>query len=220
MSHLSRYLHSRGIVAFPDSVVLTQTVDRLDAIIQAYSIGSLRPNTIMLSVPPPTQAERRERLAAMLETVASFGVNVVVYKGAKMQEVGKRRIDVWWHGERNGSLLTLFAYLVSEQEVWSQVRIRMLRVVTSGAEHLEAERSLSEIMQAARLAVDVEVILSQRPVSELIVERSGSADLVLLGLRQQDVVDFRTFLAQRDGMLARLPPTLLVLSNGEADLLA
>jgi hypothetical protein len=201
-------------------VVLPDTTDRLDAILQAYSIGSLRTNTVMLTVPPPSQTERRERVADMLATVASFGVNIVIYKGAKMQELGKRRIDVWWHGERNGSLLTLFAYLISEHEAWGQVRIRMLRVVKSGPEHLDAEQSLSEIMQAARLAVDEEVILSQRPVSELIVERSGSADLVLLGLRQQDVTDFRAFLAERDSMLARLPPTLLVLSNGEADLLA
>ncbi len=220
VAHLSQYLHGRGIVAFADAVVLPETAGRLDGILQAYSIGSLRPNTVMLSVPPPSQPERRERVADMLATVASFGVSIVIYKGAKMQELGKRRIDVWWHGERNGSLLTLFAYLISEHEAWGRVRIRMLRVVKSGPEHLEAERSLSQIMQAARLAVDEEVILSQRPVSELIVERSGSADLVLLGLRQQDVTDFRTFLAERDSMLARLPPTLLVLSNGEADLLA
>ncbi len=236
---LQRYLHGQDIVAFADSVVVpTQDASCLDPIIQAYSIGSLRPNTVILSAPPPSQVERRERVAAYLRILASHGLNILIYKGARMDSMGKRRIDLWWHGQRlasptpgqegrispratdNGSLITLFAYLASTHSDWSQARIRMLRVVNTGAEHLEAERNLSEMMAAARLQVDVEVILSQRPVTELIVERSSAADLIFLGLRDQDVLDFQSFLAERDPMLTQLPPTILVLSNGEADLLA
>lgn len=217
---IKKDIGQKGIVAFADSVVLAETRGQLDAVLQAYSIGSLRPNTIMVSVPPPNQPERRERVAEMLATVASFGLNVVVYKGARMDGIGKRQIDVWWHGQRNGSLLTLFAYLAASHPDWSKARIRMLRVVQTGEEHLEAEKSLSQMMAAARLEIDVEVVLSQRPISELIVDKSGSADLVLMGLRQSDLADFQTFLETRDPLLAKLPPTLLVLSNGEADLLA
>ncbi|HUH01516.1 MAG TPA: hypothetical protein VML75_05940, partial [Kofleriaceae bacterium] len=220
MNRLREALATKGIIALSDSVVLPETRGQLDPILQAYSIGSLRPNTVMLSVPPPSQAARRERIADMLATVSAFGLNVVIYKGARMDGVGKRQIDVWWHGHRNGSLLVLFAYLASSHPDWAKSRIRMLRVVRSGDEHLEAERSLSLLVEAARMAIDIEVVLSQRPVSELIIEKSGSADLVLMGLRQEDLTDFRGFLAGRDELLAQLPPTLLVLSNGEADLLA
>ncbi len=221
MIDVKHELAHKGIVAFADSVVLPDdTHGQLDAIMQAYSIGSLRPNTVMLSVPPPNQAERRERVATMLESLAGFGLNLVIYKGARMDGIGKRQIDVWWHGQRNGSLLVLFAYLASEHPDWSKARIRMMRVVSSGEEHMEAEKTLGQMMAAARLAVDVEVVLTQRPVSEIIVEKSGKSDLVLLGLRQEDIADFRGFLAARDELLAKLPPTLLVLSNGEADLLA
>jgi hypothetical protein len=75
-------------------------------------------------------------------------------------------------------------------------------------------------MQAARMAMDIEVILSERPVSELIIERSASADLVLLGLAERDLWDFESFMEARDAFLAQLPPTLLVRSNGEVDLMA
>jgi hypothetical protein len=221
MDKLKSQLHAKDIVAFADTVVVPN-LERLDTVLQSYSIGSLRPNTIMVSVPPPSAVERRKRVADALALLAHFGFNFVIYKGAKMDGIGRKRIDVWWHGMRNGSLLTLFAYLASVHPDWAreEPRIRMLRVVKSGAEHLDAERSLTEMMAAARLAVDVDVILSQRPVSEIIAERSASADLVLLGLQQADVHDFQSFLDARDPLLTRLPPTLLVLSNGEADLLA
>ncbi|WP_428264837.1 amino acid permease [Haliangium sp.] len=216
-------LHEHEVVGFADSVVVPDAIEHLDAVVQAYSIGSLRPNTLMVSIPPPSQTERRARIGSMLAALAPFGLNVVLYKGGRVEESRRRRgkqIHVWWHGQRNGSLLALFAYLASCHSHWSKATIRMLRVVKSDEEHLEAEQSMTELMAAARLAVHVEVVLSQRPVSELIVERSGEADLVMLGLRQRDVTDFESFVTDRDPLLMQLPPTLLVLSNGEADLLA
>lgn len=213
-------LHDNKVVGFADSVVVPDALERLDSIIQAYSIGSLRPNTVMMSIPPPTATGRRERIGEMLTTVAAFNLSVVLYKGARVDGSKKQRIDVWWHGQRNGSLLALFAYLTQSHPEWTKAEIRMLRVVKTGQEHTEAQASLTEMMAAARLAVHVEVVLSERPVSELIAEQSSTADLVLLGLRRDDVADVAGFLESRDDLLTKLPPTLLVWSNGEADLLA
>jgi hypothetical protein len=208
-------------VAFADSVVVTDAPGCLDTVLQSYSIGSLRPNTVMVSVPPPNQVERRRALVSMMATIATFNMNVVVYKGARVDEnAQKRRIDLWWHGQQNGSLMALFAYLTTTHPSWSKARIRMLRVVQTGAEHLEAERDLSALMQAARMVMDVEIVLSEKPVSELIAQRSASADLVLLGLAEKDLWDFQSFLDNRDPLLSRLPPTLLIRSTGEVDLMA
>ena len=213
-------LADNGIVAFADSVVVESQHQSLPTIVQAYSIGSLRPNTVMLTIPPPSQPERRARLADELRQLEPFDLNVILYKGARVESPRFSQIDVWWHGQKNGSLMALLAYLTSIHPAWKGVRIRMLRIVKSGEEHLESERDLGQLMEAARIAVDIEVILSQRPVSDLIAERSASADLVFLGLASRDMSDFEKMLAARDPLLARLPPTVLVLSNGEVDLLA
>ncbi len=226
--HITRIrslLGDYNVVGFADSVVVPDAVEHIDAVLQAYSLGSLRPNTLMVSIPPPAQTERRQRVGALLAALAPFGLNMVLYKGARVDEnnprkAKKRQIHVWWHGQRNGSLLALFAYLASCHPQWDKAEIRMLRVVKSDEEHGDAEQSMTELMSAARLAVHVEVILSQRPVSELIIERSADAGLVMLGLRSRDVTDFETFLQERDPLLIELPPTVLVLSNGDADLLA
>ena len=213
-------LASHDIVAFADSVVVHSRSQSLSTILQSYSIGSLRPNTVMLTVPPPNQVERRAELGLALRELQPFNFNVILYKGARMERLKHGQIDLWWHGQKNGSLMALFAYLASTTETWKGVRIRMLRIVNSGEEHVEAEESLRGLMEAGRLAFDIEVILSQRPVSELIAERSSSADLVLMGLAARDLGDIESMFAARDPLLAKLPPTLLVLSNGDVDLLA
>jgi len=214
------FLDAKGIEAFFDAIVVPHADADLDIVLQAYSLGSLRPNTWMVSVPPPNQPERRKHLAINLRTAAAFQRNLVIYKGARLDGIGKRRIDLWWHGQKNGSLMALLAYLASQHPDWRGCQVRLIRVVSSGGENVEAEQDLANLTTAARLEMDIEVILSQRPVSELIVERSASADLVLLGMAESNVLDFEAYLERNDEMLAKLPPTLLVLSNGEVDLLA
>lgn len=214
-------LHSRGIVAFADSVVVPDMSDALDVVIQSYSIGSLRPNSVMLSIPPPTQTHRRDELVDMMAIIATFNLNVIMYKGARVDEnITRRRIDLWWHGQQNGSLMALFAYLTANHAGWRGAKIRLLRVVKSADEHRQAERELADLIDSARMVMDVEIVLSDKPVHGIIGDRSASADLVILGLAERDLWDFRSFLNNWDELLAKLPPTIFVRSTGEVDLMA
>jgi hypothetical protein len=219
---IKRLLHERHVIAIADSVVCPPGEEPFDVILQAYSIGSLRPNTVLLGLPPRDQVEARARVARRVEALSPFGLNLVIHHGPVTGADAKRgRIDVWWGGQRNGSLLALLAYLVSQHDDWRNARIRMLQIVKSGVDHLEAERRLQQLIHAARLQVDVEVILSQEDVTKLIADTSSSSDLVLLGMADKDVFDFNAYLADpRSELLERLPTTLLVASNGEMDLLA
>jgi len=222
VAEIKRLLYELRIVGFADSVVCPLGGEPLDVIVQAYSIGSLRPNTVLLSLPPRDQPQARARAVRRVETLAAFGLNLIIHHGPPSGVDTRRgRIDVWWGGQRNGSLLALLAYLVSQHDDWRHARIRMLQVVQGGAEHLEAERRLAQIVHAARLQVEVEVIVSHEPIPALIVEASSSSDLVLLGMAERDITGFSTYLADpRSELLDRLPTTLLVMSNGEMDLLA
>ena len=179
-------LASHDVVAFPDAVVTARDAKSLSTVMQAYSIGSLRPNTVMLTVPPPNQAERRKTLGHALRDLAPFNLNVVLYKGARTEMPRYEQIDVWWHGQKNGSLMALFAYLASTTARWKGVRIRMLRKVASEEEHTESVASMTALMAAARMKVDIDIIVSDRPIGEVISERSAGADLVFMGTRQAE----------------------------------
>ncbi|RMH45268.1 MAG: amino acid permease [Deltaproteobacteria bacterium] len=220
--HIKALLHENGIVGFADAVVCPPDEEPLDVIVQAYSIGSLRPNTVLVGLPGRSDEAGRMRTARRVETFGALDLNVVIHHGPPTGPDARRgRIDVWWGGQKNGSLLALLAYLVSQHADWRNARIRMLQVVRSADEHIVAEHRLARLVEAARLSVEVEVILSQEPIADLIAQTSGSSDLVLLGMADKDVVGFSAYLADaRASLLDRLPTTLLVASNGETDLLA
>jgi hypothetical protein len=187
-------------------------------VIQAQAHGGLRPNIVMTSLPPPNQPRRRRAAAAVMTSALGLGCNLVVYKGARKSS-GRRRLDLWWSGERNGSLMALFAYLIANHPSWRGVEVRMLRLVSEPSAQREGRANLEELMEAARIPATVEVVLSSRPFAEVVVETSGDADLVLLGLAERDA-ERPEALWEKDALLAQLPATLLVCSNGELDLLA
>lgn len=192
----------------------------VDTVLQSHSIGVFRPNTVMLDLPPPDQAERRVWFAEAMAAAESLGTNVVVYKGSGANAALHKQIDVWWHGMANGSLMAIFSYLISNHPAWDGVHIRMLRCVRSAEEQPAAELELMELMEAARMPIEIDVILSERPVRELIIDSSRATDLLILGLSPKYLADVDSFLEQNDPMLGQLPATLLVMSNGEIDLLA
>ncbi len=216
---LRSQLETDGIKAYSYSIV-TDRPGAVDAVMQSHSLGAFRPNTVMLTLPPPGLAERRQWAVDALHAIAPMGMNVVLYKGAREEGGMRKQIDVWWHGLTNSSLMALFTYLISQHDSWKDVRIRLLRSVQTAEEQPAAEAALIELMEAARMPIEIDVILSTRPVRELIVDSSRNADLLVLGMAAKNVEEIETFLDQNDEMLAQLPATLLVMSNGEIDLMA
>ena len=210
-------LGERRIRAFASCYVSEDK--RVDGLVQAYSMGALRPNTFMVTVPPPKETGRRQWLAETTRAIAPMQASVVAYKGARAA-TGEPRIDIWWHGQENGSLMALFAHLVQSQARWKTAKVRILRVVNSAEDHLLAEEELTQMVTAARIDMSIEIVLSKRPVLELIAEWSQSSSLVFLGIAARDLDAFENMLASRDEMLAKLPTTLLVRSSGDCDLLA
>jgi amino acid transporter len=218
MEKLRALLGEHDINAFV--TCFTSAGKRIDGLVQAYSIGPLRPNTYMVTVPPPGHGERRAWLADAIRTIAPLSTSVVAYKGARAVSDGQPRIDIWWHGQQNGSLMALLAYLVQSQPRWKSAEVRILRVVNTAEDHLLAEEELNAMVGAARVDMSIEIVLTQRPVLEVIAERSGGSSLVFLGLSPADLAEMERLLAARDELLAALPTTLLVRSNGDCDLVA
>ena len=95
-----------------------------------------------------------------------------------------------------------------------------MRVVESDRDEEKAKAHLKALMNAMRLKAEVCVFRSDN-VFDVIAEQSGTeTDIVLLGLHATSAEEARRSLVATDPLLAKLPTTVLVWSNGEADVLA
>jgi amino acid transporter len=218
---IRRRLDAEGIVAFPEALVTDDVFSGLSAFLQSYSLGGVRPNTVLIAMPPSGDNEGRARFLKKLEIVATFDLSLAVLKpGDIAPNKPKRTIDIWWRGEKNGGLMALFAYLMTLDVAWSGSRIRILRVVQNERDEAKAKGHLKALMNAMRLKAEVCVFRSEN-VSDVIAEQSGTeTDIVLLGLQATSAEEARRSLVATDPLLAKLPTTVLVWSNGEADVLA
>jgi amino acid transporter len=219
---LRRQLEADDTVAFSEVVAVDGFFSGLVAFLQSYSIGGLRPNTVLTSMPRSEDPAARERWLRTIELLATFDLNLVALKPGDMAPERKRRtIDLWWRGEKNGSLMALFAYLMTLHRLWSNARLRFLRIVQDKTEERESWRHLMALREATRINASIEVIVSDEPAPEVIASRSGPvADVVLLGMAAATGDEVRAYLDKIDGLLQRLPTTVLVWSNGEADVFA
>lgn len=217
-TELQRKLEAEAIIAFCETVVVDEYFAGLSTFLQSYSIGGLRPNTIMLSMPPDEERKRRARFLDTMEVLATFNLNLVVFKSGEISLAKRQRtIDLWWRGEKNGSLMSLFAYLMTLDKTWAGAHLRILRLVQTEAEEIEANRHLEELRTNTRIAATVNVIRSHDSPPNVIAAHSGASDLVLLGLAAASGDEVRRFFEKIDPLLQRLPTTILVWSNGEAD---
>jgi hypothetical protein len=177
---------------------------------------------VMTLMPPPIDPKEQARFTTTIKTLATFDFNLLVLKPGEMAIDKKQRvIDLWWRGENNGSLMALLAHLVRQDKNWSNASLRVLRIVRSAEEEKMAEIHLRNLIEQIRISAEVHVIHSNEPPPEVIRKTSApKADLVFLGMSAADGEAAERFLTQMTPLLINLPTTLLVWSNGEADIFA
>jgi hypothetical protein len=185
-------------------------------------VGGLRPNTVLLSLPPVEQVDRRARVAMAVRTLHAFRRNIVLLKpGDIVLRKSRRVIDLWWRGAENGSLMALFAYLMTLDRTWAGSTIRIFRAVGDAAAVADAQQNLKALVEQARIQAEIHVFPSADHPNAFILERSAPvADLVMLGMSEPVLDSLPDHLASLQPLLERLPTTLLVWSNGDADLFA
>ncbi|MFW5893590.1 MAG: amino acid permease, partial [Verrucomicrobiota bacterium] len=131
---LQAFIDENKLAAFPEIVACTDFDQALPVLLQAHSIGPLKPNLIMFGW--ADEPERVIPFARHLHAAASLGRSIVVIRdhGLPACAGNSRRIDVWWRGHSNGSLMLILAYLISLNREWRGCTIRLLRLIRNKEE--------------------------------------------------------------------------------------
>jgi len=225
-NELKKDIQDSGIDAFPLVVVTPEVNAGLPALLQAFGIGPVKANTILLNWLDPDSPiiyKFRELLfGRQLRTVYRLGCNIVILhsdekKWAVLQDPSpeNQRIDVWWRGDATSRMMLLLAYLMTRSEPWDQSVIRVFAVNYEN-DSQENMGHLTTILDEVRIEAEPTIVL--HPDHKKISEISSDTSLVFLPfhIRENRIVgpvDDRI-----EELLMNLPTTALVLAAEDIDL--
>jgi len=217
---MESFLRYNSLAVFPEVIFCHDVDEGIRTLVQAHSIGPLKPNTILFGWP-----RKEERADAMLRHVwdtAALGKSVVIVvdKGLPSPYRTNRRIDIWWRGQENGSLMVTLAHLLTQDWEWRDSQIRILRLIRDAAGRDSSRQAISSLVEAARIRAETRVVVSTDAFPQVLRDHSTKADVVFMGIHPRDEQPFVEYYQGLDQVLEGMPTTILVHSSGEADLFA
>lgn len=220
---LNEFCREENLNLFPQVIVTPQVTIGMHHLIQTSGIGELRPNLVMLGC--PDYRANMESYIENLNLISALGKSVVVVHVATDWELPlrkeKKRIDIWWRGHRNGSLITILAWLLSLNSEWGRTSLRFLRLVSSEEEKREAQQEMQELIQAARIEAEAKIIVdTERDFFMHFREESSDATAIFMGFAIPSIKEKEQLSTRIQKLTEDMPPLFLVNSSGEADLLA
>ena len=219
-NELRRDVVNYGSEAFPLVIVAPSLIQGIHTLVQAYGIGPLKVNTILLNW---FRRERPQRLGIReilygrrIKTAFRLGCNIIVLKtneeeweGLQTIPTQERRIDVWWWDDASSHLMLLLAHLATRTKAWGEARIRVLAPsVDHPTEETMAEfrRKLEEV----RIEAEPEIVFNANMSN--IIAYSQNASLVFLPFRLKGNQPLDPFDNPVEQILSDLPTTALVLA--------
>ncbi len=216
---LERFIFKNDFEALSTVVVSRNLDEGLSALIQGHTIGPLQPNVIFMGW--ASDQERSIPFVRHLISAHALGMSLILLKGnGEFENEKPRRIDIWWRGKENGSLMVIVSHLLTLNYEWREAKIRLLRMIHNEEGREPATLALKEMIDAARIDADAQVIVSDAPFKDVLHRHSSDASVVFLGFILPEEDDASQFQSRYEEMLTELPTTLLFCSSGETDLMA
>jgi amino acid transporter len=217
------FLSKNRIRAFPEVLVTPDYNTGINHFLQANSIGPIKPNLAIFGW--SGDPARAALFMESIRTAAKLNMSVGPIHGRELPDPNprnrrNRRIDIWWRGMRNGSLMVILAHLMSLNSEWAGTKIRILRVAYTPEEQAKAREELERLIDAARMDIEVEPIISDDTFPNLLRKYSGLSTAVFLGFSADANTDPAKFQEAYTGLLQGMPTTIMIQSTGEADLLS
>jgi hypothetical protein len=225
-TELRRDIEESGLSAFPLVMVSAEFEAGVRALIQAFGIGPLKANTILLNWlhpdSPITPGLREFLFGRHLRTVYRFGCNIaILYTDEKKwnhlpeKPADKHRIDVWWRGDATSRLMLLFAFLMTRSEPWDEAAIRVL-ALNYEKDSQENTEHLVHTLEEVRIEAEPMIVVKED--MDNITDISVDASLVFLPFRLRGSRMVGPVDDSIEKLLNRLPTTAMVLAAEDIDL--
>jgi hypothetical protein len=219
VQQLTQFCNEKNIGAFPVVVTAEKLEQGISMVMQATAIGSIRPNLAVFGW--SSIMELRQTYLQELQTATNLGMSLVLLEIKKIPNPeDPKRIDIWWRGQKNGGLMLLIAYLLSENWEWDNAKIRVLRVVENEAGQAPAEQALQEMIDLARVEAEPAVVIEDESFTRVLHSNSADATCVILGFEFPEKGKEAEWHANIRSFVDEMPTTILVNSAGGEGLFA
>ncbi len=214
---LNRSLERAGLTGFGEVEIVPDLGRGIVSVAQANGIAGIASNTVLFG-----WRERRDDMATVLNAIEELSLlhksSVICRPVSQRLAPTGRTIDVWWGGlQQNGDLLVLFAHLLSLDPGWRDATINIKSIATTEMMEERTVRSLDEMIRAARIGAQFEVI--RKPEDETILEiihsRSQDADVVFLGLKEIGPDEAEDYVERLLQLMSGLRTVLFVRNAGQ-----
>jgi len=183
-------IREEGLDVFTRVIVAADFRSGINSLVQSFGIGGIRANVVLLNkfdqLPKLADDPEEIRYVRQLQEAVRLGLNVVVLDAdhdrwtaleALAQE--KRRIDVWWWGDKTSHLMLLLAYLMTRTDAWHDASIRLMTSSSDYAEEKTRER-LKQTLEQVR--IEAEPMVVENITAETVARESGRSALVFFPL--------------------------------------
>ena len=222
---LQKDIQENHLTAFPLVLTAPSITMGIQALAQAYGIGPVRANTILLNWPQQLDARLPElhslKFGTNLRAGFRLGCNLLVldandeeWAGLEKLPAPDRRIDVWWWDDATSHLMLLLAYLVTRHAEWGEATIRVIAPV--GEEAAITLEGLQKTLDEIRIEATPEII--EKPGPQALIEKSRDAALVFIPFRIKGNKLLDLFGEPIEALLAHLPIAALVSAAEDIDL--
>lgn len=208
-------LANEDLNVFAEIDVIDNIVGGIADVSQANGIAGFASNTIVLGWPkdPNMMADflaTTRRLEKIQKSVVIGKINPQhIFPIRK----SRREIHIWWSGlKQNGDLMLLLAYLLTRNHEWRGSELTILCAASNEFAQKNTERYLEDMLKEIRIEADCEVFIKPEDVSisQLIQERSGSADAVFLGLAVPEPGNELEYIRRLESLAGDLPVVFFV----------
>jgi len=223
---LQKDIKKDGARAFPLVVAAPNLQVGIQSVVQAYGIGALKANTILLNWLGDSSKKilglGGGKFGRNIRSAYMYGCNVIILdvkadKWTAIEETEERQryVDVWWWGDATSRLMLLIAYLMTRHENWDQSRIRLLAVDGGSRTDLSLD-GIKEMLEEVRIEADPEII---RDVdADTFAEYSAEAALAFIPFRIKGNEIIDPFGNPMEKTLFLLPVTAMVLAAEDIEL--
>ncbi len=220
LNNITSFLNENELDVFPEVVITPDFDSGVSIFLQGHSIGPIKPNIIMMGF--PTNKERLTAFTEHLKMIIGLNMSFIIYADPEKRGIPNHPqghyIDIWWRGHQNGSLMLIMAYILQMDPAWSNIEIRIIRMVESKSAIKYAENDINEIIVASRINAQHKILVSSN-FTESFQNTSRDSALIFLGTRRPINENTKNFFLNLETLIGDMPPTFLVNSCGSADLL-